>query len=130
MSGLFDPTMQVLSKSLDLYLTRHAVISDNIANAETPYFKARRVDFESNLQKAIATRDTAGGGHMLHELSVVGPVVSEEPFSEIGQDLNTVDMDREMAAMTKNDIKYSAATQAISKKFALLKFSITEGGGR
>jgi flagellar basal body rod protein FlgB len=35
-----------------------------------------------------------------------------------------------MAAMTKNDIQYSAATQAVSKKFALLRYAITEGGER
>ena len=42
MSSLFDQTFDVLSKSLDLHLLRHEVITDNIANAETPHFKARR----------------------------------------------------------------------------------------
>lgn len=122
---LFDNTTDTLSKSLDLYLVRHSVIADNIANAETPFFKARRVDFEKELQKAV--EQTEVGVVTGRELSSVQPEISQEPFSELGQDLNTVDMDREMAAMTKNDVKYSASSQAISKKFALLKYAIGEG---
>jgi flagellar basal-body rod protein FlgB len=121
---LFDKTIDVLDKSLDLYLLRQQVISDNIANAETPYFKARRVDFESELQRAVEESETGAG----RDISSVGPRIYEDPYSETGQDLNTVDMDREMAEMSKNDVKYSATTQAITKKFALLKYAISEGG--
>ena len=46
----------------------------------------------------------------------------------IGQDLDTVDMDKEMAALSKNDTKYASAAQLINKKFALLRYAITEGG--
>lgn len=122
---LFDKNIQVLEKSLDLYLVRHSVISDNIANAETPGFKARRVDFEAELARAADQQDLGIG----RNIASVLPSVEQDHLSEVGSDLNTVDMDREMADLTKNDLKYSAATQAISKKFALLKYAITEGGG-
>lgn len=122
MSNLFDGNFDVLSKSLDLHLLRHSLISDNIANAETPHFKARRVDFEGQLQKAI--------DGPTNEIASVRPNIYEDAESEVGQDLNTVDMDREMAEMTKNDVKYSALTQAISKKFALLQYAIQDGGSR
>ena len=121
---MFDKTIDTLSKSLDLHLQRHSIIADNIANAETPYFKARRIDFEAELQKATENSDSAEG---FEDLASITGRISEEPFSEVGQDLNSVDMDREMAAMNKNDVKYSAGTQAISKKFALLKYAIGEG---
>ena len=121
---MFDKTIDTLSKSLDLHLQRHSIIADNIANAETPYFKARRIDFEAELQKATENSDGAEG---FEDLASITGRISEEPFSEVGQDLNSVDMDREMAAMNKNDVKYSAGTQAISKKFALLKYEIGEG---
>ena len=121
---LFDNTIDTVAKSLDLYLIRHSVIADNIANAETPFFKARRVDFEAALQRAAEDGDNAPP---TRDIASIKPEISEEPFSEMGQDLNTVDMDREMAAMSKNDVKYSASSQAISKKFALLKYAIGEG---
>ena len=53
--------------------------------------------------------------------------ITQDPHSEMGQDLNTVDMDREMAAMTKNDVQYSAGTQMVNKKFFFLKYAIGEG---
>ena len=127
MSGIFDKSIDVLSKALDLYLARHSVISDNIANAETPFYKARRIDFEAALQRAI---DVPEGNQIGRDIASVNPVIYEDPESEVGLDLNTVDMDREMAELSKNDVKFSAASQAISKKFALLKYAISGGGER
>lgn len=127
MSSLFDTSTRALEKSMDLYLTRHNVIADNIANAETPYFKARQVEFESELQRAVASEEQGLAGI---DIENVRPVVFQDADSEQGQDLNSVDMDREMARMTKNDIQYSAATQMISKKFALLKYAISGGNDR
>jgi flagellar basal-body rod protein FlgB len=121
---LFDKTIDVLDKSMDLYLLRQQITADNIANAETPLFKARRVDFESELQRVVQENEA---GIITRDLASVKPTIYEDPHSETGQDLNTVDMDREMSEMTKNDIRYSAATQTISKKFALLKYAIGEG---
>ena len=127
MTKIFDSTIDTLSKSLDLHLMRHSIIADNIANAETPNFKARRVDFENELQRAVASQETGLAGR---NIASVEPIIYEDAQSEMGQDLNTVDMDREMAAMTKNDIQYSALTQAVSRKFALLKYVISEGGSK
>lgn len=130
MSSLFDSTLGVLSKSMDMYLLRHSVIADNIANAETPFFKARRVDFEDELQRAVDANTLAGDEAVTRSLSSVDAVVSEEQNSEKGQDLNTVDMDKEMSSLTKNDVKYSSASHMVSKKFALLKYAISEGSER
>ncbi len=130
MSRLFDSTVDVLSKSLDLYLARHTVISDNIANAETPHFKARKLEFEAQLQSAVDAGDSGGEEATQREIAQVKPLVTPDLESETGQDMNTVDMDREMAAMTKNDVKYSASVQAVQKKFALLKYAIGEVGDR
>ena len=123
MSQLFDKSIGALDKALDMYLLRHAIISDNIANAETPYFKARRVEFEAALEKAV--QESAPGAGISVKANVF-----EDPDSPVGQDLNSVDMDREMARLTKNDVQYAAATQAVSRKFALLKYAISEGTDR
>lgn len=122
---LFDSSIDVLHKSLDMYLERQSLISDNIANAETPGFKARKLDFEGELQRAVDNHENGVAGA---DISGVQGTVYEDAESETGQDLNTVDMDREMAAMTKNDLKYSASSQAVQKKFALLRYAISEGG--
>ena len=121
---LFDNTVETISKSLDLHLLRHSVISDNIANAETPQFKARKVEFENELQQAVEANETGALGPSIENVQAK---IVQDPKNEMGQDLNTVDMDREMAALTKNDIQYSAGTQLINKKFLFLKYAIGEG---
>ena len=122
--SLFDKTIDTLHKSLDLHLQRQTVIQDNIANAETPGFKARKVEFEQALQQAVTNEEQGINGIQMMDVEAT---VSQDPVSEMGQDLNTVDMDREMAAMTKNETQYSASTQIINKKFGLLKYAIGEG---
>lgn len=127
--SLFDKNIDLLSKSMDMQLLRHSVIADNIANAETPHFKARRVDFEKELERAVEAQENGITGAS-RGIASAEPVVYEDAVSESGQDLNTVDMDREMAELTKNDVKYSAAVQAMTQKFALLKYAIQEGGSK
>jgi len=112
---------------MDMYLVRHNVIADNIANAETPYYKAREVAFEEELQRAVSAEQSGLAGVGIES---VRPSIGVDPDSELGQDLNSVDMDREMAKMTKNDVQYTAASQMISKKFALLKYAISGGTDR
>lgn len=124
MSTIFDTSTEVLEKSLDFYSLRQSIIADNIANAETPFYKARQVEFEADLASAIQAEASGLGGDAIENLQ---PRVVQDIHSEIGQDRNTVDMDREMARMTRNDIQYQATSQAISKKFAMLKYAISEG---
>lgn len=126
MSRIFDGSIPVLEKALDMYLVRHSIISDNIANAETPFYKARQVDFEAELARAVETEEIGLSDSAIGGLT---PQITQDTRSELGQDLNTVDMDREMSKLTKNDVQYSAATQAIAKKFALMKYTISGGAG-
>lgn len=128
MSAVFDKTFQVLEKAADMYMLRHSVISDNMANAETPGYKARRVDFEEDLQREMAVH--VGGAQPKFDLEKVKPSIYEDPLAEVGLDRNSVDMEREMAQLSKNQIKYNATTQLISRKFALLKMAVRGGNDR
>lgn len=133
MSQLFDKTVDVLSAAMDLYMLRHSIITDNIANAETPGFKARRIEFEGELERVLEEHENGvekNRGGTTRSLASVKPLIYEDPHAEVGQDRNTVDMDREMAALSKNDMKYSAATESMARKFALLKYAILEGNGK
>lgn len=127
MPMLFDKTLETLSRSLDLHLDRHSIIADNIANSATPGYRARKVEFEAELQRAVAQIEQ---GNTDIDLDRVSGRVVENPDSPTKPDLNTVDMDREMAALNRNDATYAAATQILNKKFALLKYAITEGGDK
>ncbi len=58
----------------------------------------------------------------------VRPDIYENPEGAINNDGNTVDLEREMTALTENNILYKSALQLINKKMAALKYAATEGG--
>ena len=78
MSAIFDKTVNVLSSSMDMYLLRHAVINDNIANAETPGYKSRRVDFETELRRQVAEHNS--GVNESLDLEAMQPRIYEDSF--------------------------------------------------
>ncbi len=131
MSNIFDKTMGALNRSIDLRLNRQNIINSNIANAETPGYKAKVVDFEDALAKAIATDERfakTNPGAITDQIGAVKPNVYDNPDINITNDGNTVDMEKEMSALAENTVLYKAAVQLINKKLAQMKYAVTEGG--
>lgn len=134
MSNLFDKTTAALQTSIAMRQLRHTVTSSNIANAETPGYHAKKMDFENALSRAI---DTEGLRQMntshLDHMSVGGktarvrPEIYENPEGAMNNDGNTVDIEKEMSALSENAIMYKAALQLINKKMAALKYAAGEG---
>jgi flagellar basal-body rod protein FlgB len=136
MSGLFDKTTDALGSAADLRLLRNTVTASNIANAETPGYKAQKVDFEEELARAI-DRDGAGKMNTDHpdhfmvgqgSITNVKADIYDNPEVNTTNDKNTVDLEKEMANLADNSIMYKAAIQMINKKLATLKYAVTEGG--
>lgn len=136
MSGLFDKTTKALGASINFRQLRQDVISSNIANAETPGYKAKKLDFEAALARAIdmhgiAESMTDSSDHMAigeGAFSRIRADVYDNPDINVTNDGNTVDMEREMAELAENTILYKAALQLINKKLASLRYAATEGG--
>lgn len=124
MSHIFDKTMSVLDKSIDMRLLRQNIINSNIANAETPGYKAKVAEFEDALARAIAI----DANSPVDNVSQLKPDVYDNPDINVTNDGNTVDMEREMAALAENTVLYKAAIQLINKKLAQMKYAVTEGG--
>ena len=136
MSQIFDKTTNGLGASLALRSLRHNVTSSNIANAETPGYKAKKVDFEDALARAI---DLEGVGKEMatspeHFAMSTGAIskakadVYDNPEGNTTNDQNTVDLEREMANLQENSILYKAALQLMNKKLGALKYAATDGG--
>lgn len=125
---VFDTTTDALAASLRFRNLRNNVTAANIANAETPGFKAKVVDFESDLRRAIdldsSRNSTATGGPSIQNLRAD---VYDNPEINVANDNNTVDMEREMANMQENTILYKAALQMINKKLGALKYAAGDG---
>lgn len=133
--NLFDRTIGLLQKVLDLRMQKQQAIAANIANVDTPGYRAVHLEFEDGLKRALANSAAGvnpvqgsgslpGGGGDFDQ--VEARVVRVADQSGIG-DRNGVSLDEEMIALADNQILYEAATQMISKKIGLLRYVIQEG---
>lgn len=116
---IFGQMIQGLGQALDLYEARHRVLAENVANAETPGYRARDLDFGSALTRAFESSDGS------HDTEEAEPIIDARATIKI--DGNSVDVDTEMARMSQNAEKIVALSQFIGRKFAGLRAAITEG---
>ena len=132
---LFSSTLDVLHKTLDLRQQRHTVLASNIANAETPGFIAKDVRFEEALRAAATPpqpvplrRTHTDHLPLIHPTSIrnVHGTLVATPSDDVGHDLNTVSIDREMAKLTTNTFHYNASAEILSRAFDQLKRTVSE----
>ena len=135
MKGLFEPHIDVAAKVMDMRLQRQNLVAANITNAETPNYRPVRLEFEKDLQSALAL-DMKGKvtrtdeKHLPAEFDVNGfrgkDIREFKPREVFGGD--KVDLDKEMTSMAKNTMLYNALTSVIKKNFEGMSKVIAEGG--
>ena len=135
--GIFDKTISLLERSLDLRSLNHRVLASNIANMDTPNYKAFEVLVaqEMNRYTESAAKIPFVRTHANHLPDKTQPsnqvslkAVKAPDFSLRG-DGNTVDIERTMGNLAKNTLLYNTAVQLITKKFNGLK-NVIKGGSR
>lgn len=119
--SILDKTSLALQTATNLRKLRQELISSNIANAETPGFHAKKLDFEAALDSAV---NGIGGKEAIKN---VRPDIYDNPEAATSNDGNTVDLEKEMAALAENTVLYKAAIQLMNKKLATLRYAATEG---
>ncbi len=119
MSGLQigGAAMAAAERALDGLAVRADVRADNVANLNTPAYRAKRVDFESSLRAAIGRGD---------------PATADTPAVVPGAGIpdatgNTVDLEEELVGMTKDNLTRDAMVASFNYKIGLLRTVI---GGR
>jgi flagellar basal-body rod protein FlgB len=129
---LDDTTLNSLATAIKFRKMRQNLISSNIANQETPGYKAKKLDFEDALARAIDIDDqqslksnddrhfNVGGGGF----SNLQPEVYEDSNGIVSEDGNTVDVEDEMSKLVENEILYNAAVKLMNKKLALMKYAV------
>ena len=110
------------SQALVLRAERQRLIASNIANADTPGYQARELDFANALRQATGGASTSASrlatSHAGHDAGVQS--LREEPgllyarHSQDTIDRNTVDLDRERASFADNSVKYEATLRFIN----------------
>ncbi|MDY6986503.1 MAG: flagellar basal body rod protein FlgB [Thermodesulfobacteriota bacterium] len=135
--GIFGRPFSTVEKVLDLRSVKHNLIASNIANSDTPNYRAFDLIIQEELGKSLQ-RDN------ITQLKRTQPdhlpatkvtldntrpkIVATSPLTPRG-DGNTVDIDEMMAKLSENSLHYTALAQILSKKFTALKYAI-EGGKR
>jgi flagellar basal-body rod protein FlgB len=140
---IFDATLSTLERSLDVRLARQTVLAGNLANADTPGFVPRELDFGAAL--AALTSPTAAAapaapvpaaGARPGDLPLgAAPGLPGTPEAFVvadagaapGLDGNAVDLDRTSAAIAENALQYGASAKAAAKKLAILRYSASDG---
>lgn len=134
MADLFGNQFQVLARSLDFCAERNNLITANIANADTPGYKAVRIDFEKTLQKMVEKQDGTELRRTDPKHFPMDPAArTAQPEIRLQEDSltrdgNSVNMDEEVAKMSMNQIRYDAGAEILNKLFKNLGYAIQEGG--
>jgi len=130
---IFKP-MDVYQRGLSVAWTRNAVIRNNIANVETPNFKASYVEFESLLAKAALERGFTGtvthsGHRQLGSVSFdnVRPMIRQNRDLSMRYDGNNVDIESENVRLAQNSIFYNTITEKLNSELRRLRMAISEG---
>jgi flagellar basal-body rod protein FlgB len=119
-----DRMFPVLQELLSRSAKRQQALSSNIANLDTPGYRAKDYDFKSELhslevtrtsEKHISIKDTSSS-------RVIEVGTTEKPNG------NTVDIERELTEITKNGLEYLTLVQYLNQKIRTLRNAITEGG--
>jgi flagellar basal-body rod protein FlgB len=126
---------RLIKTALEGLVARQRTIADNVANVDTPEFKASRVSFETTLKQAAGTVEqplrmskvengVAGPGDAPTD---VKPTVTLESDTGRRNDGNNVDVDREMLDLADTNVRFNALIQVMSSKMANLRYAINDG---
>ena len=139
--AMFDQgSIPVLEKVISFCEQRNRVLANNIANIDTPYYRRRELpvaEFQAQLQKAIDHREKTNPRVFQFQASrnitpnTLGGVTARpliEPLRNGGflrHDGNSVNIDREMAELSKNTLLHNVMVQILIKEFNMLNTAIS-----
>jgi flagellar basal-body rod protein FlgB len=134
-----DLTARILEKSLDGLSLRAQTITNNVANVDTPNYKAGDVNFEQQLTAALNNQPQGDelplmlthGAHIAPNgrpgLDDLAPATVRTTSTTMRNDGNNVDVEREMARLAETQLSYQASTQVLNEKLRLFREAIWEG---
>ena len=128
LSGAYN-YVNVLDKAADASWKRNDVLANNIANADTPGYKRKDVQFETYLIGAIGGTDNLDKTISELDLSDINATTyTEQAGLSYRMDGNNVDITTENVELAKNQIRYNTLMTSINHEFQDLKAAISGGG--
>ena len=118
MSMIDTPGIRALSRFLDIAVFRNSLIGSNMANIDTPNYRAVDVNFRQELERA-------GGSEM--QLASMSPLVRRVQGLTERPDGNNVSLEREGLVLSENQLRFTTAVQLLRAEFHRLSVAIHEG---
>jgi flagellar basal-body rod protein FlgB len=106
---------------------KQVVAASNLANASTPGFKAREVDFSRTLDDSLAAGLRTTHASHLQVADAVGAPTRQSEGLQARRDGNTVQIDRELLAVARASGEFARAQTALAAKFRLVRYALNEG---
>ncbi|KAA0072260.1 flagellar basal body rod protein FlgB [Rhodanobacter sp. T12-5] len=138
MNPTTDNLFGIHTRALDLWQRRTEVLANNLANADTPGYLARDIDFRKVLAAASGTSDTlplqasTPGQIGAGQIGSAGPAAEGLAYrvpTQPSMDGNTVDAQAEQAAFAANGVHYQASLSFITAQIRMLRTAITGASG-
>lgn len=137
---MFSEIYGILDQSLNVLSDKQNLIASNIANANTPGYKAKTMNFEEVMDALVpqdgslklkedSPEDISPGSPSSSSSNpgIVKTFVKNEVDDSVPPlDGNTVDLNKEMSSMADNSIRFQAVAGLLTKKFTILNYAITE----
>ncbi len=138
---MFSKIYDILGESLNVLSDRQNIIASNVANANTPGYKAKELNFEEVMKSLVPSpsslpMETTSRKDLSYENIYAAEhngsgfiksfIKNQKNESVSALDGNTVEIGREMSDMTSNAIRFQAVAGLLSKKFATLTYAITQ----
>ncbi|WP_442853204.1 flagellar basal body rod protein FlgB [Bacillus sp. EB01] len=127
----FLTNINLLHSALNASSMRQNVISNNIANAETPGFKSKSVVFEDILKQKLNNQTNFVGNRSDSRHVIIGnssgipqPFAVENRGTTMQNNENNVDLDEQMSSLSKNALWYNTLTSQLSSEFQKLSIAI------
>jgi flagellar basal-body rod protein FlgB len=120
MEKLFNQTIHTLTDMVDVRVRKHRVILSNVANMDTPGFRASELRFDQELQSAknlgIARTDSK---------HLAGQAAGSVNY-DIRESPDQVKLDKEMASLSENQLLYNATVDILARKFRGIQATLRE----
>ena len=127
MSGISDTQLvSALRRQMTIAVAKQVASAGNLANVDTPDYKAVEVNFESALDEKLAPPTAT---HSKHFSTASPGAISTKEVQGVTprRDGNTVQLDQELLTMNRAGGDFSAAQTALAAKFRLVRYAINEG---
>ena len=135
--GLFDSTtMNLAEQGLDATWYKQRIISHNIANVDTPDFKAKTVEFGLILEEKCKCKYHEWINHECHDKDVYGKSLNEplklsvvttyETDTNQILDGNNVDMEKEQLALADAQYQYSALMDYMNSRYSMIRLAVSK----